>query len=226
METYGDQPGRPHPLGQRFALRKLAHALGQVVVSRLPVAGQPLADPRQHVLKIPAIQPVDHGPAGHGKLQHGDVSTGPAHPHHLGQTPIGVAHVAQSEGHAHDLEQPVGKRQPGGVAFHQPQPPAAGPLHLVPGDLQHGPAEVQAHHHRSGRAGPHVLQRQVGRAGAQVQDRGLSDRGNQFDRAAAPAAIDAQRQQMVEPVVARGNLTEHAADARRIYQRSCWKKGA
>jgi hypothetical protein len=63
-----DQPGNPHPIGQGLGLGKAADALREVIVCRLGVSGQCLADTGQNVLEIPRIHGTQGPHGGRRKL--------------------------------------------------------------------------------------------------------------------------------------------------------------
>ena len=107
---------------ERFALREFADAVGQVLVRVARVAGEELADPRQHVAKVPAVDRLERLPRGRRELEHGDAAAGRADARHLGQAAVGVGDVAQAERDAHDLERVARQRQRLGVGFDERDP--------------------------------------------------------------------------------------------------------
>ncbi len=112
-----DQSGLLHAVRQGFALRELGHALRQVLIGVEAVAGEHLPDPRQDAVEVPAIQGAERLPAWQGELQDGHAAAGAADARHLAQAAVRVAEIAQAEGHADDLELPVGKRKCQRVGF-------------------------------------------------------------------------------------------------------------
>ncbi len=77
------------------------------------------------------------------------------------------------------------------------------------GDFQHRPAEIRAHDVYRAFRRPPVGQGQIGRAGANVENRRIvlgRDEPNGFP---PPPPVDAQRQQPVQEIVSPGDLAEH-----------------
>src|SRR5260221_14127570 len=59
-----------------------------------------------------------------------------------------------------------------------------------------------------------IGQGQVPSAGTQVQDRRIARRPNFADGAPAPVDVDAQREQVVQEIIARGDFAEHSSYTR------------
>src|SRR5207253_1813947 len=76
-----------------------------------------------------------------------------------------------------------------------------------------GQAEVAADDRHLAAGGAVVGQGQVAGAGADVEDGGVALRRHEARGAPAPVAVNVKAEQVVEQVVARGDVAEHAADA-------------
>src|SRR5690349_2988084 len=82
-EIHVNQAGFSHFFGEGFPLEELADALGEIAVGAFAIAGEKLADPWQHVAKIPAVKGLERLPRGRGKLQDGDATAGCADSGHF-----------------------------------------------------------------------------------------------------------------------------------------------
>src|SRR5689334_10554406 len=82
-------------------------------------------------------------------------------------------------------------------------------------------AEISANDRDSPAAGCEILQRQIARAGANVQNWPISFGRYEPCCSPAPPAIDVQTEQMVEQIVARRDIAEHATDARFALVEQC-----
>src|SRR5262245_25302515 len=57
------QSGSAHPVGKRVIVGKLQHARGQITVRTLAAPRDHLADERQHITEVPAVQSAQNGVA-------------------------------------------------------------------------------------------------------------------------------------------------------------------
>jgi len=85
-----------------------ADRFGQVFVGGR-IAGDLLTQPGQHFERIQVVNRLQWL-GDPGKLQHQQPPAGAQHAAHLGQRDLLVRHVAQTEGHGHDVEVVIGER--------------------------------------------------------------------------------------------------------------------
>ena len=85
--------------------------------------------------------------------------------------------------------------------------------HFFAADGQHRLAEVGADDRRLPLGSPPIGQGQIGRAGANIEDRRIALRRHELYGFPPPRAIDAQRQQPVEQIVPPGDFAEHLLHA-------------
>ena len=138
---------------------------------------------------------------------------GAQHAPDLRQRPGPVAHVADAEPDGRAVDRRGAQRYPFGVGPQQPHRaarPAAGGLDL--GQTQHLRREIDP----DDASGPAPRrgegQRQVRRAGAQIEDALAPLQPERVHCPGAPGAIPPRAQQMVQQVVAPGDRVEHARD--------------
>jgi hypothetical protein len=83
------------------------------------------------------------------------------------------------------------------------------PAAFFSADFQHGQAEVGADDGDFSLRGSPILQGQVGRAGADVEDRQVAFGRHKPYGFSPPRAIDTQRQHAIEQIIASGDFAEH-----------------
>jgi len=218
------EPRLAHHLGEAGLIGKPADAFHQVLIG-LAVAGDPLADLRDHLERIGVIggaQRLGHGPR---EFQAQEPPAGFQHAPGLAQGGGDVGHVADAEGDHIGVGAGVGQRQRLSVAdapgdFRRPAALAAGGDHLgvvvddedprvVPHSIR-GVSQLrlagqlgEPHRHVAGAAGAV----DDGLAWARIEAR----RGHVL-----PEPVHARAHQVVHQVVAAGHAVEHAAHQARL----------
>ena len=109
----------------------------------------------------------------------------------------------------------IRKRQPLGIGLDKTQATrGARPFGLGGSPDQHFMAKIGTHHRHPTIGRPVIGQRQVAGAGADVEDGSRPLRRDQPGSPPAPVTIDIEAQQVIEQIVARRDVVEHAPDTR------------
>ena len=191
-----------------MGVRKQGDRVGQVAIGRLAPRDEP-ADARQDVEEIIVVHRPPQFRRGSRELEYTGTPARTQHPEHLLQAGAEIGHVPDAEGDRHRIERPVpeGERLGGGVDQSD-----RGGGRLLPGEAQHRPAEVGAHHPRRAPL-PQNLERHVARPARQVEDDGMRRQTRQLpDRHPAPVLVDAERDDPVRQVVLGCYRVEVVAD--------------
>ena len=201
---------------------KLGHGLRQIVVGCLLIAGQELANSGKDVPEIPLVDRTKRAVRRERKLQDDDASSRLADSRHFSQAAERVGDIAETERDRDDLEQALGEGKLLRVRFDERHP---GPRFIV----GRGPAIDDF----AGGQGEHLVReicsidgnlagslvpignRQISRAGANVENRSGAARRNVANRPPAPIVVDAAGKEMIQEVVSLRYLSEHLANALR-----------
>ena len=222
------QPCPEHPLNQGLRLGKQADAGREIIVSRLPVRCQRLADPGQQAAEVPGVERRQRPGCGGWRT--------PARPLVRPAGRRGPSPAARDPGRSSSAVRRPPRRSgtccPGkATRGRRPQPGRSAARRgtrgrgqrvgylprvaaLPAGDGQHRPAEVGPED-TAVRLSPAIGQRQVAAARTHVQDwpRPVRRR-HRSHHPPPPGAVHAQRQDVVQQIVAAGDLAEHPADPR------------
>ena len=124
-----------------------------------------------------------------------------------------LRHVADPEADRRRIRPGIADGNARGIAAHERNARGqAAPAQFVEADAQHRAGEVHADYAR-GRFRVQRRDRQIGRAGAQVEDARLLRQMRLAHRARAPSRVETGAEEVIEEVVASRDRIEHRRDA-------------
>ena len=178
------------------------------------------ANSRQDFTKIPTIEIAQQAVWRLGEFKDGDGAAGLEDSLNFPQAGFVVGEVAKAEGAGHQVERSAGERKPESIGFEKRHWRCStlvrrwrqGRAFLFCAD-EHGMGEIRADD--AGLSGSRESESEIAGSAAEIEDERIGPVENGLQTpggAGTPEAIELQRQEMVEQIVARGDLRKHFAD--------------
>lgn len=200
----GAESGPTESAGERPGIGKAQDGVPQVVV-RLPARSSETGEAGHREPEPGPVPESHHAPLRPGELQNYEFGSGGKDPANLGEPPLQIREIPDSEADDRGVEDVVGEGQPHRVSgYPGERHPAASGLGVR--DFQHRRGQIAAH-------GPHTARQQEGEipgAAAQIQDSGTRRTVQFAERRPPPALVESDAEDPVHPVVARRDGLEHA----------------
>jgi len=218
-EIYGDVADLLHEGGEFGGKEEAGDGFGEVGVGGV-VSRDETAEAGEDFAKIPTIERAEKAGGRFGELENGDGAAGLEDAMDFAEAGFVIGEIAKAEGGGNEVEGAVSERKAESVGFEKAKDArraVRGRAELrsafSPGANQHGVGKIRAED--AGLPFPREGKGEVTGAAAEIEDidaGALENWSKEACRAVAPEAIGLKREEMIEEVVARGDLCEHLAD--------------
>jgi hypothetical protein len=216
FELDGGIADRRHERGEIARTEEAGDGRGEIFVGG-GIAGEQPTDAREDVGEIPAVRVAKKTVGRLGELEDGDGGAGFEDAMNFAEASLVVGEIAKTESGGHGVEGVACEGEAEGVGFEERDSANFGGGGLVSrfffGADEHGMSEIGAQDAGLGVASER--EGEVASATAEVEDESvgpIEDGAKAASDACAPESVQLHGEDVVEQIVARGDLREHFAD--------------
>jgi hypothetical protein len=150
------------------------------------------------------------------KFEDGNTPAGSGDPNHLCQAAVGISHIPEAKSNSNQLERVIGKRKPLCIRFDKSDSiTAPNLLGFASSSNQHLMTKVGTNYRNAPSSCSIIRQRKITGAGTQIENRAGRGRtrGYELGGFRSPLFVNIQTQQVIQQIITRSDLHEHAANA-------------